>query len=144
MKISKLFKAMSKSLKDFQNLKDCPQIFHPYKLTFDFDYAKNEFKENLANKSKATFDIVGPKSCYPLPILLTQRQLDEMEKIQEALCLAIKCIVSNYHQDERIQSIYKFSNQIKSILDLYKEKSYFNIGSYRFNFGINLTAKNFL
>jgi len=67
----------------------------------------------------------------PLPILVSESQVKEYANIQEALSVAIKTIVSNYFTDDRIKLQYDLDEKVKGILEMYKNKAYSKIGSYR-------------
>ena len=82
-------------------------------------------------KSKIFSEIVGANRTNPYPFIVTKKQIDDYQRIQEALYYSIKTIVTNYQRDYRIQEVYKFSSEIKEILDLCNEKPYKHIGAYR-------------
>lgn len=98
---------------------------------FDVDLAEEKFASQLRKQVSTHVDIFN-ESVNPLPIVLKRHHLNELHRIQEAVFFAIKTIVSNYHRDERIQSMYKFSRRVEHILKLHEGKPYTNIGAYRY------------
>lgn len=98
---------------------------------FDFELAKRELSSELEKKSKIFFKIFEHDSFHPLPFALNQWQLNEFQKLQESIYLALKSIVSNYNNDIRIKDVYRFSPKINQILQLYQHKPYLSVGSYR-------------
>lgn len=90
-----------------------------------------EFLSNLQLKEKI-FEIYGAKSLYPFPFALTNEQLVEMQHLQEALHAALKCVVNAYSHDSFVRSQYDFDDlKINRLLDLYQNKPYEHVGSYR-------------
>ena len=77
------------------------------------------------------FSCISKEFISPLPILVTHFEYEELERIQKAICSSIKHVVSSFHQDQQIQSIFNFSDKVRAILDLYKNMPYERIGTYR-------------
>lgn len=121
------------SIRKYQT-KNRISVFQPNDSSkFDFEAANDEIYKNLKEKSNSLVEVVGNKTVIPLPVLVTEEILNEFKNVQESICLFIKCVVSNYANDKRIQSVYNFSSKITDILDMYKDISFVNIGSYRYS-----------
>ena len=92
---------------------------------------KNEFCEILEKKAPMYF-FMDKKSLNPFPMLISKSQINKYKQIHEALCYAIQTIVLNYFKDKRIEKALNLNNQAKNILELYRNKSFYQIGSYRY------------
>ena len=88
-------------------------------------------KKSINANSVNYFKVVKKSQINTLPILIGRDEMKALKRIQESIYFGIKNVVENYHQDTRIQSRFQFSNQVKAILDLYKNKSYAHIDTYR-------------
>ena len=97
------------------------------------DYHKiySDLIKLIESKTPIYFDFVPSKLINPLPILVSKSQLEEYNKIQEALYYSIQTIVSNYFNDKRIQEVFNFSKNVQQILEFYRNKSFDEVGSFR-------------
>jgi hypothetical protein len=86
---------------------------------------------DLLDRKNENHLFVDKSTVNPLPILVSESQVKEYANIQEALSVAIKTIVSNYFIDDRIKLQYDLDEKVKGILEMYKNKAYSKIGSYR-------------
>ena len=102
---------------------------------------KNDFLQQITKLKREVIDIYGCKSLYPFPFALTQHQIDEFKRIQEAIQAALKCTIRAYTNDSRIQRVYEFDSKTKFLLSLYDNnnnntnnntnKPYEHVGLYR-------------
>ena len=109
-----------------------PKPIHAFNLLKSEQYQsiKNEFC-NLIEKKAPKYFFMDKKSINPLPLLISRTGLNQYKNIQEALSSAIQATVLNYFKDERIQLALKLDSRVKAILELYRDKSNYQIGSYR-------------
>ena len=94
---------------------------------------QNKLCAIIEQKAGPSYFFMDKKSINPLPMLISTSQISEYKRIQEALSCAIQCVVLNYFKDKRIQSALSLNNRVKNILELYKNKQFYQIGSYRYN-----------
>jgi hypothetical protein len=64
-------------------------------------------------------------------MIISKSQINEYKNIQEALSCAIQVIVLNYFKDAKIQSALNLDEDVRTILEPYRDKSFYKIGSYR-------------
>ena len=101
------------------------------KISKDFKSLKNSVSNYLNEKKSSLYsEIVGNNSVNPYPMVVSQQELNEYRRIQEAIYFSIKCIVTNYDSDSRIRETYNFPDEVKDLLKLCDDQSY-NVGSYR-------------
>lgn len=101
-------------------------------LSSDFKFMKESVDKFLKiNKSSLYSEIAGKNGTNPYPFIISQRELSEQRKIQEAVYFTMKSIVTNYNFDSRIRETYDFSDQVKEIIKLCDDKPYDYVGSYR-------------
>ena len=96
----------------------------------DFQELRNELVTKAEQKAEL-YMYPGKSSINPLPVLMSKSQIAQYKSIQEALSFAIEGMVENYYKDERISEAFRFSSQVKEILELYRNIPYEAIGSYR-------------
>lgn len=81
------------------------------------------------------YNIYGSKSLYPFPYAITTHQLDVLERLQQALYAALKCVIGAYYSNGNnssyMRKVYRFNAKTEFLLDLYANKPYHNVGSYR-------------
>jgi len=134
MKLLSSFQIISNTLVRYSNSANrAPKPIHAYnlfKFSLQYQHIKNEFC-HLVEKKSSKYFFMDKKSLNPLPIVISKSQINEYENIQEALSSAIQVIVLNYFRDVRIQSALKLDTKVKAILELYRDKSFYQIGSYR-------------
>ena len=96
-----------------------------------YQSTKDEFCSILAIKAPRYF-FMDKKSINPFPMLVSKSQINEYNRIQEALCCAIQVVVLNYFNDKRIQNAFNLNENVKNILELYRPKPTYKIGSLKF------------
>jgi hypothetical protein len=131
---------MKKTIRNFSNLIRFEQQsvvsqknFKPkhFKISTDYKLLKQNVTNYLnENKSSLYSEIVGKNSINPYPMIVSEKELNEYRRIQEAIYYCIKFIVKNYNSDSRIRETYNFPDNVKAILKLCDDQSY-NVGSYR-------------
>jgi hypothetical protein len=109
-----------------------PEPIHAYNLlnTLQYKTVKNDFCKKLEENSPKYF-YMNKKSLNPIPMIISKSQLNEYKNIQEALSSAIQVVVLNFYKDIKIQSALNLDENVKTILELYRDRSFYKIGSYR-------------
>jgi hypothetical protein len=131
-KIIRLFTTTTKSCHFLLKKPNMIAQYEPSPSKLNLKLAQQELNAYLRDKIVKYGDIWPlASSLNPLPIVVTREHLAEFEQIQRSLYFAIKAIVSNYSRDSRIRDIFKFSAKTRAILDLYRDKSNGQVGSYR-------------
>ena len=119
-------------LRSFKTNGRPPEPIHAYNLlqTLQYKTVKKEFCKRLEENSPKYF-YMNKQSLNPLPMIISKSQINEYKNIQEALSCAIQVIVLNYFKDAKIQSALNLDEDVRTILELYRDKSFYKIGSYR-------------
>lgn len=98
---------------------------------------ESEFADKLPMRNDI-YNIYGSKSLYPFPYAITTHQLDVLERLQQAVYAALKCVIgvyySNGNNSSYMRKVYRFNAKTEFLLDLYANKPYHNVGSYRPDF----------
>lgn len=108
------------------------QLLQQIKPSIDFDMAKSEMIAHLRQRSDVYFDSMDTHAINPLPVLVSGEHMNQLADIKEALQFAAQAIVQNFFKDERISRAMELKENEQSILELYRDKPYDNIGFYRF------------
>ena len=113
---------------------DPTPIYQPFldlKRPSDYQKIHSEIVNAIDLKTKSYFDYVPKRLINPLPILVSESQLKEFKDIQEALFYSIQAIVSNFFNDQRISDVFNFPEKVMKVLELYRDKTYDRVGSFR-------------
>lgn len=97
----------------------------------DFNLAKAELISHLGKRSDL-YCFMGTHAINPLPVLVSESHIKQLANLQESLQFAVQAIVNNFFKDERISRAIELKKKEQSILELYRDKPYDNIGFYRF------------